>query len=154
MASSLSATPPLTFIQCFKYIVSDPPRPLNEEDIWFQIGHVHEQQKDVSPLIWVLSLSNTPPSLRAPRMLTDAYLSATRSTPKSCNSLAGYIISRATRTVASSKRLSTLSNLSALVSTSSPHLTKPNTLLRQPRRPELVFARALLHGTTKVSQGL
>jgi glucose repression mediator protein len=34
--------------QCFKYIVTDPPRPLNEEDIWFQIGHVHEQQKDVS----------------------------------------------------------------------------------------------------------
>lgn len=37
--------------QCFKYIVSDPPRPLNEEDIWFQIGHVHEQQKDVRKLI-------------------------------------------------------------------------------------------------------
>ena len=35
-------------IQCFKYIVQDPPRPLTEEDIWFQIGHVHEQQKDVA----------------------------------------------------------------------------------------------------------
>jgi general transcriptional corepressor CYC8 len=35
-------------LQCFKYIVNDPPRPLNEEDIWFQIGHVYEQQKDVS----------------------------------------------------------------------------------------------------------
>lgn len=34
--------------QCFRYIVHDPPRPLTEEDIWFQIGHVHEQQKDVS----------------------------------------------------------------------------------------------------------
>ena len=34
-------------VQCFKYIVNDPPRPLTEEDIWFQIGHVHEQQKDV-----------------------------------------------------------------------------------------------------------
>lgn len=34
--------------KCFKYIVQDPPRPLTEEDIWFQIGHVHEQQKDVS----------------------------------------------------------------------------------------------------------
>lgn len=33
-------------LQCFKYIVNDPPRPLSEEDIWFQIGHVHEQQKD------------------------------------------------------------------------------------------------------------
>jgi tetratricopeptide (TPR) repeat protein len=38
----------LTFSQCFKYIVNNPPRPLNEEDIWFQIGHVYEQQKDVS----------------------------------------------------------------------------------------------------------
>ena len=38
----------LTNSQCFKYIVNDPPRPLTEEDIWFQIGHVHEQQKDVS----------------------------------------------------------------------------------------------------------
>jgi tetratricopeptide (TPR) repeat protein len=33
--------------QCFRYIVSFPPTPLTEEDIWFQIGHVHEQQKDV-----------------------------------------------------------------------------------------------------------
>lgn len=33
--------------QCFKYIVNDPPRPLSEEDIWFQIGHVYEQQKEV-----------------------------------------------------------------------------------------------------------
>lgn len=33
--------------QCFKYIVSSPPGPLTQEDIWFQIGHVHEQQKDV-----------------------------------------------------------------------------------------------------------
>ena len=33
--------------QCFKYIVNSPPTPLTEEDIWFQIGHVHEQQKDV-----------------------------------------------------------------------------------------------------------
>jgi tetratricopeptide (TPR) repeat protein len=33
--------------QCFKYIVTNPPRPLTEEDIWFQIGHVYEQQKEV-----------------------------------------------------------------------------------------------------------
>ena len=38
----------LTSSQCFRYIVTDPPKPLSEEDIWFQIGHVHEQQKDVS----------------------------------------------------------------------------------------------------------
>ena len=34
-------------LECFKYIVNGPPRPLTEEDIWFQIGHVYEQQKDV-----------------------------------------------------------------------------------------------------------
>lgn len=38
----------LTRAQCFKYIVNSPPGPLTQEDIWFQIGHVHEQQKDVS----------------------------------------------------------------------------------------------------------
>lgn len=37
-------------LECFKYIVLNPPAPLTEEDIWFQIGHVHEQQKDVSCL--------------------------------------------------------------------------------------------------------
>lgn len=33
------------FLQCFKYIVQTPPTPLNQTDIWFQIGHVYEQQK-------------------------------------------------------------------------------------------------------------
>lgn len=28
--------------------MNTPPGPLTQEDIWFQIGHVHEQQKDVS----------------------------------------------------------------------------------------------------------
>lgn len=37
----------LTMFQCFRYIVEVPPTPLTQEDIWFQIGHVHEQQKDV-----------------------------------------------------------------------------------------------------------
>jgi glucose repression mediator protein len=36
----------LTNFQCFKYIVNSPPTPLSQDDIWFQIGHVHEQQKD------------------------------------------------------------------------------------------------------------
>jgi hypothetical protein len=45
--------------QCFKYIVNDPPRPLTEEDIWFQIGHVHEQQKDVSiPCLWPMTANS------------------------------------------------------------------------------------------------
>lgn len=42
-------TAQLTPSQCFKYIVNSPPGPLTQEDIWFQIGHVHEQQKDVGP---------------------------------------------------------------------------------------------------------
>lgn len=36
--------------QCFQYIVKNPPQPLSQTDIWFQIGHVHEQQKDVCTL--------------------------------------------------------------------------------------------------------
>lgn len=34
-------------LECFRWIVSNPPAPLNQTDIWFQIGHVYEQQKDV-----------------------------------------------------------------------------------------------------------
>jgi glucose repression mediator protein len=35
-------------LDCFRYILGHPPRPLTAVDIWFQIGHVYEQQKDVS----------------------------------------------------------------------------------------------------------
>ncbi|KAJ1340278.1 hypothetical protein BSLG_005104 [Batrachochytrium salamandrivorans] len=34
------------FSACFKYILKYPPSPLTEIDIWFQIGHLYEQQKD------------------------------------------------------------------------------------------------------------
>lgn len=34
--------------QCFQYIANNPPAPLNQTDILFQIGHVYEQQGDVS----------------------------------------------------------------------------------------------------------
>lgn len=34
------------FGQCFRYILHNPPRPLTEIDIWFQTGHVYEQQKE------------------------------------------------------------------------------------------------------------
>lgn len=33
-------------LECFKYILSSPPPPLTDLDIRFQIGHVHEMQKD------------------------------------------------------------------------------------------------------------
>lgn len=36
----------LTLRQCFNYIITNPPKPLTEVDIWFQIGHVFEQQKE------------------------------------------------------------------------------------------------------------
>jgi len=35
-------------IQCFKYILDNPPRPLTSWDIWFQLGHVYEQDGKVS----------------------------------------------------------------------------------------------------------
>lgn len=33
-------------LSCFHQILRNPPSPLAHADIWFQIGHVHEQQKD------------------------------------------------------------------------------------------------------------
>jgi general transcriptional corepressor CYC8 len=35
-------------LDCFDRILRNPPSPLAHADIWFQIGHVFEQQKDVS----------------------------------------------------------------------------------------------------------
>ena len=40
------------FLQCFRFIFQKPPRPLTQGDIWFQIGHVYELQKDVC---WYIS---------------------------------------------------------------------------------------------------
>jgi general transcriptional corepressor CYC8 len=34
-------------LTCFDRILRNPPNPLAHADIWFQIGHVYEQQKDV-----------------------------------------------------------------------------------------------------------
>lgn len=36
------------FWQCFERILRSPPNPLAHVDIWFQMGHVYEQQKDAS----------------------------------------------------------------------------------------------------------
>ena len=38
-------------LQCFDRILRNPPSPLAHADIWFQIGHVYEQQKDVSVIV-------------------------------------------------------------------------------------------------------
>ena len=34
-------------LECFDHILRNPPSPLAHADIWFQIGHVFEQQKNV-----------------------------------------------------------------------------------------------------------
>lgn len=41
-------------LSCFDRILRNPPSPLAHADIWFQIGHVYEQQKDVSPRFFQL----------------------------------------------------------------------------------------------------
>lgn len=108
----------LTFLQCFKYIVTDPPRPLTEEDIWFQIGHVHEQQKDVS---CHQIYSHTSPtngrnySTILQRQHTAAFWNETQTMPRSCSSSAGCIISRARVSVVKSTPSSTWKSLSVQV---------------------------------------
>jgi glucose repression mediator protein len=37
----------LLTLECFGYILDNPPSPLSQGDIWFQIGHVYELKKDV-----------------------------------------------------------------------------------------------------------
>lgn len=97
--------------QCFRYIVQDPPRPLSEEDIWFQIGHVHEQQKDVSDPSTdsriMLTLST---SMRAPKLPTSVCLIEIPNTPRSCSNWAGFTIKRATPSRAKNKASSTWSS--------------------------------------------
>jgi hypothetical protein len=87
-------------MQCFKYIVHDPPRPLTEEDIWFQIGHVYEQQKDVSEIQLILLIRERD-GLQAlystilPRLPIVVSLSVIQTMPKFSSSSDGCIISRA-----------------------------------------------------------
>ena len=40
-------------LTCFDRILRNPPSPLAHADIWFQIGHVFEQQKDVSWIYFI-----------------------------------------------------------------------------------------------------
>lgn len=83
----------LTNFQCFKYIVNSPPTPLSQDDIWFQIGHVHEQQKDVSVLIVSPSaptFANSDPSLTALRMLIIACWTTHQVMPRSFSNWAGF----------------------------------------------------------------
>jgi general transcriptional corepressor CYC8 len=38
----------ITKFQCFTYVIDMPPAPLETADIYFQIGHVYELEKNVS----------------------------------------------------------------------------------------------------------
>jgi hypothetical protein len=107
----------LTSFQCFKYIVTDPPRPLNEEDIWFQIGHVHEQQKDVSLHVFPFRGStHAHNSTKAPRLRTGGFWTETQNTQRCYNSSDGCTTSKATVTPAKTKQSSILNSLSVPVS--------------------------------------
>ena len=55
-------------LSCFDRILRNPPSPLAHADIWFQIGHVYEQQKDVSSLgMCGVAACSSLPSMFAPR---------------------------------------------------------------------------------------
>lgn len=105
--------------------MNDPPRPLTEEDIWFQIGHVYEQQKDVSVAFGCPSLRRNlsdPDSLafssstrRKP--LTAAFWSEIPTTPRCCSSWAGSSTNKVPATPVKRKRSSTWKSRSAQVST-------------------------------------
>ena len=52
-------------LTCFDRILRNPPSPLAHADIWFQIGHVYEQQKDVRVSIALQLFSVSPHCLAA-----------------------------------------------------------------------------------------
>ena len=85
-------------LDCFRYILGHPPRPLTEVDIWFQIGHVYEQQKDVSrtrlsrPLIRPTDLCFPLCSTALPRTLTSGSSRIALIMPRFCSNSAGCII--------------------------------------------------------------
>jgi hypothetical protein len=103
-------------VQCFRYIVSVPPTPLTQEDIWFQIGHVYEQQKDVSRQLVSKDFLLTYISMTMPRMLIAVCWNKIQIMPKSFSNLAGCITNKVAVLLVRKTRLSILRNLSARVS--------------------------------------
>ena len=102
-------------LSCFDRILRNPPSPLAHADIWFQIGHVFEQQKDVSPHLPPSRLCDgyrSPPSMSALKMHTNESSLTILDTPKCFNNLAGCII----RMVHPSRIRSSLYNISPRVS--------------------------------------
>lgn len=83
-------------IHCFDNILRNPPSPLAHADIWFQIGHVYEQQKDVSPFSSQVAGNHGslvfPPSWSGRRMLTKRLSWIVLCTPKCFSNSAGFTI--------------------------------------------------------------
>lgn len=81
-------------LACFDRILRNPPSPLAHADIWFQIGHVFEQQKNVSRFstIYFLTLSLLFLSTVAREMLMNASWRQILNTQKSFNNSDGFTI--------------------------------------------------------------
>ena len=102
-------------LSCFDRILRNPPSPLAHADIWFQIGHVYEQQKDVSPSFSLLESCDghrSSTSMSALKTLTNASSLTILDTPKFFNSLVGCT----TRTVRPSRTRNSLYNILPRVS--------------------------------------
>lgn len=80
--------------QCFRYILNNPPRPLTSWDIWFQLGHVHEQDRDVNTTLAEIHFKLTCCSTKRLETHTCGFSRISRTTQRFCNSLAGSIISQ------------------------------------------------------------
>lgn len=80
-------------LACFDRILRNPPSPLAHADIWFQIGHVYEQQKDVSLFCaeMALSLTYVHHSTYKPRMRMNESWPITLFMQRFFNSLVGSI---------------------------------------------------------------
>lgn len=83
-------------LACFDKILKNPPSPLAHADIWFQIGHVYEQQKDVSLVFFSESRFQThayqPFSMSKPRTRTNVLWRITLCMQRYFNNSGGYII--------------------------------------------------------------
>src|SRR5712692_10113558 len=78
---------------CFDRILRNPPSPLANADIWFQIGHVYEQQGDVRvSLLRIPAASYTPLSTFVLGKPMSAWSRRIQFMRKFCSSLAGCFI--------------------------------------------------------------
>lgn len=149
----------LTSCQCFKYIVTNPPRPLTEEDIWFQIGHVYEQQKEVWFVGRVASVqpANCHPQFNAAKNAYRRVLDRDPNHAKVLQQL-GWLHHQQSQDFQSQEQA--IEYLEKSVSSGKScvpiagHAHQTDCWFRQCRRTELVPAWALLHVTAEIRQGV